>query len=957
VGEERVSKDTSQASPSIEASAAATSELEVPRLGEQAPAQAPKHFRWLDGERSHRALDIAFVALLGLAPLVLSSSHFSTAIGLSLAALLLALWAALLHRHQPSWLGFGGAAILLLCVHTALQVIPIPIELVELLSPETARQHLLTAQQFGLEPGFVPVSRSPARSAMGLWTLLGFLSVFMLAYLHYRSDTLKEKLLTAMTIAGALFVVLSALQTSLDDRAISFIPEALDYKNGSPLNTPLVVSGHAASLLGLLCLPALGLAISTRDGSRRHIFLLLYFLLSAAMVLTLHLPAMINWALAHALFALLVRSARIRSRALLVGLLLLALGSTVFGGYAATRLLAQPFGKVTEVLELEAPKPSSPLRDDALAEAELVQAAGPKQRLAPLPNLNSWQIVSAAPAIGTGRDSFVEVFSQALRYSPQKTLRHLSNQAAETALEHGWTVLVLVLVLAVIAWLRAALRLHPEADSNVLHAALLAALGFAGVQSLFDFGIRFPGVGFAVFALFGLTLGSPSSAERKSQARWPRWFLVALLLFPLIVAIPLLPAAQRGMSDAQLRTLREAIRDEEGLAQLAPEECVEHVLGLAKDALLERPADGYLRFLVGVGLLKCGPSATDRAAFWLQEALQRSPGDHRIHLLLGRLELVRAQPLQAAEHFAQAASLEQGPSVEVLRSVAQLLHDPDALEASLSQERIDWSVLATELIAAQRFADALELGERLELRYPEAAEGIDIQIRAQLALDFPEASLGLLSRYAERFPESAIRFLREAQLRLALGEFTAAKTALDAGLELHPREQSLLLMQAELLLEHRDALGLEDWKGEMERAIEKLRPVALSKRGRRDRYHHLRAQLFLLEDKPRLALRAYEEALRFNPDFLPALRGGVQAALELGDFEVAKKLIEQADRQVPDEELKGWLAELEARQQAFRRGPPIPSVAPALPESQESGSMSEAAETPSEAAGSERKQP
>lgn len=150
--------------------------------------------------------------------------------------------------------------ILLACwlIYTLFQFIPLPISLVSLLSPESAKMHALARQ-----PGWVPLSVDPHASAVAWLKSLAYVLVFGLSLLVVTSRRRIELLAYALVFSGLLqafygsLMMLSGLEYGFFIKKFSYVGNA----TGTFVNR-----NHFAAYLEMCLAVGIGLMISCLGG-------------------------------------------------------------------------------------------------------------------------------------------------------------------------------------------------------------------------------------------------------------------------------------------------------------------------------------------------------------------------------------------------------------------------------------------------------------------------------------------------------------------------------------------------------------------------------------------------------------------------------------------------------------------------------------------------------------------
>jgi len=902
-----------------------------------------------------RALRYGVLGLVLAAPLLIGGVHFTTAVGLAVASLGLGALAIVIHWRRGTRLGIVGGALTIWVAVTALQLVPLPIGIVEMLAPETARHYQRAWSALGESPGAVPLSLSPNRTALALWQALAITGLFVATRLHFRKRERFAWLVPRLVLVGMAFAFISALQTALfEPTSVLGVYRPLQPLEPTPLVTTLVNPNHAAAFFGALAPVALGYGLACREPGQRYTYLLFYIVLSVATFMMLSRGAILTWALSHGVFVFLLKSSSMKRRSLALGIAALVLMVVAVGVTIGYRALAPTFESMVSSAEsvsseltaapddaaLEAHLEGEPIDDEEAAlRASVVRASESERFEKVLIFKDVWPIIGTYAPVGIGRGAFGDVYPGHATHGMQRTMRHAENEYLELVVEYGPVVALVLLGLLAAGLLLLFSRTDWREPERPLIAGVLTAVAFLAIHNLVDFNLRFPGVGFLAAVLLGAIAARASRYASVRRARdggrtegsgsWQHrveglqrvvgWVAMGTLLTASVIAVVYIGSARAGASGDDLAQVRQTVESLGESSDGTPEARRDELLSAAGPALRRRPVDGYLHLLVGIGMLRTGGDSLEHALPWLELAQRHNPTDYRTHLLLGRVHAARGDHAAAARELSLAAGLDRRASYDVARTVAEVIEKPVHLEAALSEDPDDWTVLGLALIEARRFADAIALAERLQARAPDKPHGLDLLVRSHLALGIPEAAIEPSQELIERFGDAPISYLRRAEVEARLGDLAAADETLEQGIQEHPRSLALLFTRLELLIrKFRPAYEDEaEWHAAIQRTLEKLRPVALSRVAQRARYHYLRGESLQVMEEPRQALRAYEAALRHNERYAPAMIGLFEVALTLGDVERAERAIEDMAPYVNPAFLKEQRRKLDVRREAL----------------------------------------
>jgi len=872
--------------------------------------------------------------------LALGGVHFWTGVPLAIVSLGLGALSLKNRWHEGARFGAIGTLLVVWVFLSALQLVPLPVSLVALISPNVAAQHLSAYEAVGRQATWVTLSLSPLKSAEAIWTSLGFLGLYLVAFTHFRARSDFLPILTKLTTVAVVFVAVAAVQSGLGDNlSLPFIGSTTSQLG--ILRTTLVNPNHAATLLGAVLFITLGVSVADTLPGQRNVFLTLYFFLVVALVLTGSVRVVLIWALSHVVFFTLTKTRGLprwgAALAIVVAFVLVA----GIAGVAADRLSETVEERVFNnegEHSISSPETIEELEENNL---QMVLDAGIREQ--PLPTrlerseiLEESKLIAADYPFGIGRDAFVDVYPQYIATSTNKTLRHVENEFVELSLEYGPLFALLFFCALGVALI--ALMVRPDWRPNEMPAlaGLLTAAAFIGLENLFDFSFRVPAIAYVLAITLGLCAGRAvrysevdeetgtlTIRQTEGLAHSVSLLLLLLVTISVVIAAVSLPRAYLGSTGEDLAESQHLIDEGESIVDKD---------GGGKSALLEsvlmRPLSARASLLIAVGLLNEPAPDLQRASGWLERVTRLDPNDYRAHLLLGRVDLVERRYGAAAASLARAADLQVGPSVEVLRTAAQL-PTFEGLRAAMPSESVDRSLFGSFLLEQQRYEEALSFADELSSLSDGEVDGLELTVRIHLALKFPEAAVDSTQRLLERHPKEAVSVLRAAQVSRALGEERQADRLLAEGIDEHPRSAGLLFERANLLIRaEQDAIeDLVLWRAEVEALLRRLRPIALGSTGKRYQYHLLSGLFMQMVELPRQALRSYEQASELRPEEREPLLGILESAIELGDIEEAEDALVAFSKVATNDEVKTYRERLaERKAELQKRGLSLPPM-------------------------------
>jgi hypothetical protein len=701
-----------------------------------------------------RLLSWAIGALALMAPLAIGGAHATTQVLLSLGALLLA--AAYAGLAEPER-ALSRVALfwpaLIAVAFTALQLLPLPASLVELLSPAA---HELRGDTGG--GGLMPLTVDVPATWLALARGFACFGLLLVVSAQARSHRNARPILVALVATGALVASITLLQRAVGAQKILgfYQPESTP---GGGFFGPFVSANHAASLLGLSSLIALGLALDSNGGKR-----LAFIGCSALSGTVVFYTASRMGAVGYAVGLLMLTSVVLVRR----------LGWAT-GVFTAVALMA-----VTSGVALWA---ADGLRSRLMPSSPEVLYENQK--------LRGWKDAASMTLAyrwtGVGRGAF-EAPAAAFRQDDEGVrLPYPENLGLQMSSEWGVPVTLLLLGLAGAALVKLAPGLRRR-ELGVIGAAsgVVAVL----VHELADFGLELPGVAFPTVIALGVAVGRiERRQERESlEARTlltPRQVAVGLVAW----AVALVGAAWAvpRTLDADFRKVSESYKQRDpGLDKLLQASIARH------------PAEDHFELVAAEDALRHkSPSALHH----LNRALRLHPANWQAHYLAARTLLNMGRRSQAALEHRMA--MERGlPATldEILALLGSAVVDgfpqrPDALMR-----------LAHGLAQRHKPLDADAAAQRAvsltAAPGPVLTERVQVAIEAGDARTLVPAAEALLE--AQPDPESGVVAIKALALT---GDVKATEAALQRMLKLHPDSSLLVLVGAQLRFDRNDLGG------------------------------------------------------------------------------------------------------------------------------------------------------
>ncbi|MDF1563913.1 MAG: O-antigen ligase family protein [Deltaproteobacteria bacterium] len=803
-----------------------------------------------------RVSEGAVVLTLFLAPLALGSVHlWATAlellgVGLAAAGLLLALRGGG-RLVLPRWATLGLGLLLGL---EALQLLPLPPALLELLAPRSAELLAYSLGDLGAWPAWRPVSLDPAATALEVARHATFFLLFLVVTQLARSRHGRRRIALYLGALAALLVVLAFGQKLA---RLELIYGVFPVPPRGFLFASFVNPNHLAALLGLLAPLCLGLAFGARTRPLALLWGAVFVGVSITCVLTLSRGGMVGWAVGLAVFALL--QARLRGREALVAedrRPLRARGWPL--GLALVGVVAVLSGVAYLALE------------PVLAE---LQTLGGEEALSGEMRLAIWrdgrELIQGHWLTGVGRGAWALTFPVYRTIARVGTFSHAESQPVQALAELGLiggTLFVLVFAFLLVQGARVV--------ASPRGAGVVAGLAALGVHELADFSTVFGGV--AIPATLALTLACRGRQRGEGEEATKRELgLGRLPALALLGGVALLGAAglglaSRGLADADLAALQEG--------ELETPVFLER----AREAQRRHPTDHMVALVAARTLAERGEEVA--AMRWVSRAMYLSPTEPLAHLLAAILLTRAGQREQALLEYRLAARWGH-PIPSVLASAERSFPALEDLARALPEEERARTELANYLARRERWADLLEIATRSLEVWPDSADLLALAATAARSEGEAERALELATRLQALAPLDPRGPLLLARIHRGQNDLAAAGAVLQQGLARLPGDPTLSLELTRLLLT----------TGDLEGADEALaRASGLRGRGQRATYHLLRGQLLARQGEPERALEAYRLAARQNEESAAAPIAMGDLLRELGRPAEAAEAYEQA---------------------------------------------------------------
>jgi tetratricopeptide (TPR) repeat protein/O-antigen ligase len=550
-------------------------------------------------ERFERGLFGLFVAVLAVSVLAVGgvSPRFYLPVAIvALAGGIVDCLRPVTSRHSS----FGPAVVLsclaLVCV---VQALPLPLSLVEAVSPTTADVWARSLLPLEREVTTGSLSLSPSATWFEAVKWSSYVAVFLLGARASRRFGAPVPLLAVFSV-GVLIALVALGHKLVEATKVFGLYEPV--MNVVPGNAgPLLNPNNLAGYLNLSVLVGSGLALSKRPPVSR-------WLLGTGLVITLAVSlltasrggvgAVVVGLFAFGVWATLARRAKVASARVIS----YATTAALFVG-AAFALLGAKDTFWAELLSENVEKLQLPL----------------------------WSVplVKDHPWIGIGRGAFESVF---FAYRPQApsnlAYTHPENFIVQWVAE--WGLVIPALAAAALVWFFARAR-AAITRSAVLLGATFAVLTLL-LQNLVDLGLEVASVSVALSATLGAIWGA---APREPEPRRPlaRYGVLGTLALGLVAAVVVVAGGLNTVEED-----RKAIQEDLRSLSKQPDRARSLELEQRLAQLMQRyPADHYFPLAGAYNARLRGESPIA----WIQRALERGPTVGRTHLLLGEYLLSR----------------------------------------------------------------------------------------------------------------------------------------------------------------------------------------------------------------------------------------------------------------------------------------------------------------------------
>jgi O-antigen ligase len=694
----------------------------------------------------------------------------------------------------PPLLAMVGVTVVL----TAIQLIPLPAAVLELLNP-TSHELLVDGAAVAGEvpPAFLSLSLDPSGTLFELVKLSSYLALGYVLLRLGASERGRVRLLSAVCIVIGAAAAIGLINKLLEAHTL--------YGLYRPRHAyaeflgPLLNRNHFASLLAVGTLVAGGLAL------RPRVLLTERFAWGGVGILCL------------------VESLLIQSRGAAIGL---ALGLGIFGGLLLLQRWFQESGRKRSRPDLaKVTLPATIVVLCGLTMVVFFSAGGVSEQLAststdelqePHSKFVAWRsaatLLRESPWVGVGRGAFESSFTRVHEGSGFLTYSHVENEYLQAAVDWGIPGALLLALAA--AW--TALVAFRRWNGGALAAAGLGALVTVAAHSMVDFAVELPGLAVPMLVVLATLTYVPlveNGRTRSGRARLLRGGAVAALA--VLVLLLMTPGGRTLHEDHNLLGEREE--------KLSAE--------LGREVMARHPVDYLAVAYVAAALYAAGDL---EARHLLNHALILHPTHPDLHRLAGRILLRSGKPGQALVEYRLAISATNNP-VEVLRELVRRFPKPEEAILALPVDHLVPRRVARVLVDEEQ----TDLAVRYLVKVVESGppEVPTLKLLAEVAgLRRDHAAHEMAARRLAEIEHSQEAYLSLARVLYEQKKSADAEKAVQRAIE--KRGPLELEMEANLLLAD-IYIGAENWKRAREQLNAMREQSDLYLRARREVHRRL----------------------------------------------------------------------------------------------------------------------
>ncbi len=660
--------------------------------------------------------------------------------------------------HRNPW-HIVQIALLMLCGATLLQAIPIPLKIVEFLSPQT---YDIWDLNNVAKTNWMPISLAPANT----WAeLLKLLVYFLMSYLItglFSNERYSEKLLPTVAFSGGIVCVVTLTHNLLGwSRPWNqFGPNSL----GAP--STFINPNHLGAFVGICFFVSLSLALNRR-AKIKWVYAGLSLICAIVVFISLSRGAIGSMIIVFLFFLMVQLHVRTSQSAIKVAIILVSL--SVFALALVTSVAYEELSR--EILSIP-----NALTDNKLNKSILWEA---------VPNMlreHSW--------VGVGKGAFQTSFTRFMTVDNSLTWTHLENGWLQVLVDWGIGVGLFLLGTVTAVWLLALRRIR----SNPQILGPLSATLFLGIHNIVDFNLELTGVGVAALICL-LALLPPSIASQSTSRRshsLASCIILCICTFAFICSI-------KGSLTNELNT------DTAKLSELMNQRSSswDSRLLQAQPILLRHAADYFMREEMARYAFQ--EKRFKEGVKWINQALYLNPKSRESHLIAARLLKALGYHSQSILEYTLAATVlpENGPRVaqEMLKQGAStqdimnlhsrgvaakqlielLINDGrsnELLQNATSESELDTHIRARAFLYLKQNQESLIESQKLERLSPKDPYIFELQLIALNRLKQYSKVLEVSNRALRQTPET--QWLLTVKARALLNTKNHQKSLLTA---------------------------------------------------------------------------------------------------------------------------------------------------------------------------------
>ena len=776
-----------------------------------------------------------------LSPLLLGSNRDWSIITITTMSLVGALITAYFKKISFRWIykSAPGQLLLFCLLATAFQLIPLPISIIEAISPETFK---IASMALGNELKYTTLSLEVPHTQLELIKLFGYLfTLIMVSNLRFRQGSQKtiKSVCYALAVSGLVVGLLGVTQGFLG----LTVPFGMDgLSENDTFTSTFINPNHLAAFLGIAVFASIRNHQEGAQGNNNAwVWLLNAAFLSICLFLTLSRGAIIAFLIALFIFMVAMSIAHLHRNNRPIHIL------GLLGTIATTITLLFLTQRKELYREL-----SSVFETNAFSKTQIWSS---------FPD-----IINAFPLFGIGRGAFISVFP---RYSPvtqNATFTHYENEYLQLFVDWGLIAGLLISLLLI----KIGIQIIRNQRKTPVNWALIAIPLFLGIHNVVDFNMTFMSIANPLLIILFLLVPAPnSSSTTKTQKQ-------LLIISALGIAFTAIAGQSFGhelISDTKMVVKTLASNSSTG----------EEKRKIIDQAITRHPADYILHLQRASSWDKSSLSAVKSSLPSINKALFMAPNRPEPHQAAGDALFRLGARNQAFTEYRIALRTAPYLLQPIVNEIIRISGRQEDLIKLAGYDLESIENISQVLLARREFKLAL----RVLANHLEDAFGV-LERRgiAYKSLKDWENLKTIAQRIQRNFPENIRGYIWESQANFAKGEAAQALDSLDKGLTKLIDNQSILIQKAILEVK----LNRFNKAKRSIKIIQSQYPLPI-----------IEAQCYALlghiaeQNKNRTrALELYKKAYQTYPMEFSYLESIVNIRIEMGDKEGAFKLLKKS---------------------------------------------------------------